>query len=59
MKSRRCRSCGQLFATPDGIRTHKRDGFCRSPDTLRVIGWRETPKGWTHPPISAPKPARP
>ena len=58
MKSRRCRSCGQLFATPDSIRTHKRDHVCRTPEVLRIIGWTETPQGWLHPQAPTPKPDR-
>ena len=49
LKSRRCKSCGLLFAAPDSIRTHKRDGICRPADALRALGWRETPRGWLHP----------
>lgn len=46
-KQRKCTECQRLFANPESFRRHRHAfGYCRSEESLRLVGYENTDKGW-------------
>lgn len=46
-RQKKCTECQRLFANPESFRRHKNAfGYCRSEESLILVGYENTKAGW-------------